>query len=117
MITNERIDAIAESMPGGMDGFLKGWGWQQFARAIEDEVRKADAALIERLHDALDDGAEHGAGCKRHYWSCACDCDKSGAIAAARARLLDSDLSKLTERGKEAWLGVDAQKLREGGGL
>jgi hypothetical protein len=30
------IDRIAEQMPGGLDGFLKGWGWRQFARAIED---------------------------------------------------------------------------------
>lgn len=40
-----------------------------------------------------------------------------GAITAARARLLDSDLSKLTERGAKAWAGVDPQKLREGGAL
>jgi hypothetical protein len=32
------IDTIAESMPGGMDGFLKGWGWRNFARAVEAEV-------------------------------------------------------------------------------
>ncbi len=32
------IDAIAESMPGGLDSFLKQWGWRQFARAVEDEV-------------------------------------------------------------------------------
>ena len=37
------------------------------------------------------------------------------AITAARARLLDSDLSNLTERGAAAWAGVDAQKLREDG--
>lgn len=36
-IPDERIKAIAESMPGGLDGFLKGWGWLQFARAIEQE--------------------------------------------------------------------------------
>lgn len=35
-LTNEEIDAIADSMPGGLDGFLKGWGWQQFARAVLD---------------------------------------------------------------------------------
>ncbi|MBY4831739.1 DUF550 domain-containing protein [Burkholderia dolosa] len=32
------IDTIAESMPGGLDSFIKQWGWRQFARAIEDEV-------------------------------------------------------------------------------
>ena len=34
-LTNEEIDVIAKTMPGGLDGFLKGWGWRQFARAIE----------------------------------------------------------------------------------
>lgn len=33
-ITNEQINEIAESMPGGLEGFLKGWGWQQFARKL-----------------------------------------------------------------------------------
>jgi hypothetical protein len=35
----ERL-TIVESMPGGLDGFLKGWGWQQFAQAIEDKCRE-----------------------------------------------------------------------------
>ena len=34
-LTDGEINEIANSMPGGLDGFLKGWGWQQFARAIE----------------------------------------------------------------------------------
>lgn len=33
-ITDAQIDAIANGMPGGLDGFLKGWGWRHFARAI-----------------------------------------------------------------------------------
>ena len=33
-LTDEKIDAIAESMPGGLEGFLKGWGWRRFARAV-----------------------------------------------------------------------------------
>ena len=33
-LADQQIDAIAESMPGGLDGFLKGWGWRQFARAV-----------------------------------------------------------------------------------
>ena len=33
-LTNEQIDAIADAMPGGLEGFLKGWGWRQFARAV-----------------------------------------------------------------------------------
>lgn len=34
LLTDDEIDAIAESMPGGLDGFLKQWGWRQFARAL-----------------------------------------------------------------------------------
>ena len=34
-MTEGEIDAIAESMPGGLKGFCVGWGWQQFAREIE----------------------------------------------------------------------------------
>ena len=33
-LTDERIDAIADAMPGGLEGFLRGWGWRQFARAV-----------------------------------------------------------------------------------
>lgn len=35
-LSDEHIDAIAEGMPGGLDGFLKAWGWRQFARKILD---------------------------------------------------------------------------------
>lgn len=35
-------------------------------------------------------------------------------VAAARARLLEADLAKLTERGAVAWPGIDAQDLRDG---
>lgn len=35
-LTDAQIDEIARNMPGGMDGFLKGWGWMQFAKAIEE---------------------------------------------------------------------------------
>lgn len=34
-LTDELIDKIANGMPGGLDGFMKGWGWRQFARAVE----------------------------------------------------------------------------------
>jgi hypothetical protein len=31
------INTLVDSMPGGLKGFLKGWGWLNFARAVEDE--------------------------------------------------------------------------------
>ncbi|MFM0432300.1 hypothetical protein PQQ75_25040 [Paraburkholderia aspalathi] len=38
-LTRERISEIWEGMPGGFAGFCKQWGYQQFAQAVEDEVR------------------------------------------------------------------------------
>lgn len=35
-VTAAQIDSIVNGMPGGIDGFLKEWGWQQFAQAIEE---------------------------------------------------------------------------------
>jgi hypothetical protein len=33
-LSDEQIDAIADGMPGGLGGFMKTWGWRQFARKI-----------------------------------------------------------------------------------
>ena len=33
-ITDAEIDDVAENMPDGLAGFLKNWGYRQFARAI-----------------------------------------------------------------------------------
>lgn len=38
-ITDEWIDQVIASMPGGMNGFLKTWGLQQFARAVVEAHR------------------------------------------------------------------------------
>ncbi|MDN7671297.1 hypothetical protein QZM22_01870 [Burkholderia oklahomensis] len=48
------IDTIAESMPGGLDSFMKQWGWRQFARAVEDEV----ILNVARVSSAHETGAE-----------------------------------------------------------
>lgn len=39
-LTDEDREAVIASLPGAIDGFLKGWGWQQFAQAIEDKCRE-----------------------------------------------------------------------------
>lgn len=85
------------------------------ARAIEAEVRKDYDALIRQMLEALEtcgDGDGYN-GPYQYYETVPVE----EAVAAARARQLDSDLSKLTERGAKAWAGVDPQKLREGGAL
>ncbi|RYF50424.1 MAG: hypothetical protein EOO27_31795 [Comamonadaceae bacterium] len=33
-LTDEQIDRVAEAMPEGLSGFLKSWGYRQFAREI-----------------------------------------------------------------------------------
>lgn len=42
-LTDAQIDQIAHEMPGGLDGFLKGWGWRQYARAVEAMCEPFDA--------------------------------------------------------------------------
>lgn len=93
----------------------------EVVRTVMAEVRKDDEALIRQMLEALEksnfewkylaDSGDAGfwkAEDEKHYQQ------SEAAIAAARARLIDSDLSKLTERGAKAWAGVDPQKLREG---
>ena len=68
-----------------------------------------DTALIRQLVEALE-------GHQGNYKLTAREAESvNDAITAGHARLLDADLSKLTDRGANAWAGVDAQKLREGG--
>lgn len=81
-------------------------------RAVEALVRKDYDALIRQMLEALE--SSHAT-----LWEEDDDPSRPAhaAIAAARAHLIDSDLSKLTERGAKAWAGVDPQKLREGKAL
>ena len=109
MLTNERIRELM--LANGFtikDGLhdLKPYVYEA-SRAIEAEVRKDDGALIRQMLEALTAPVDGDALHALHM----------SAIAAARAHLIDSDLSKLTERGAKAWAGVDPQKLREGGVL
>lgn len=39
-LTDQDRKAVVESLPGAIDGFLKGWGWEQFAMAIEARCRE-----------------------------------------------------------------------------
>lgn len=105
-LTSERIRELWEN-------YSPIQGIEAFARSVEAEVRKDDEALIRQLESALSWSSPHADaahGWKSEDWVR----KRSEAITAARARLLESDLSKLTERGAKAWAGVDAQALREG---
>lgn len=82
--------------------------------AVDDKT--TEHAMLEALTSALQEVIATGQSEGVHFGN---DPNVDGkletAITAARARLLDSDLSNLTERGAAAWAGVDAQKLREDG--
>lgn len=58
-LTDEQIDAIADAMPGGLEGFMKGWGWRQFARAVLEAApqppttEQSSAVVEECLTDEL----------------------------------------------------------------
>ena len=104
MLTDEQIESI----------FLdNGWSFGERAdmyipagRAIEAEARAQYTALIRQLVEAIK--------MDRIDWEDWPD-DSRTAFEKIRARLLDSDLAKLTERGAKAWTGIDAQDLRDGG--
>ena len=74
---------------------------EAFARSVEAEVRKDYDALIRQMLEALescytdDNGEEIEDGFDKKK--------VEAAKYAARARLLDSDLSNLTERGARRW--------------
>lgn len=39
-MSDPEIDQVAESLPGGLDGFMKGWGWRHFAKAILNHLEQ-----------------------------------------------------------------------------
>ena len=88
-ITDAEIDRIAESMPGGLDGFLKAWGWRQFARAILQAAPPAPAAVA-----VPDEGAMFEAWVRTHEdahgafddWSARAGWEARAALAAAPAQ-------------------------------
>ena len=84
------------------------------ARCVEKDQADSvqDEALIRQMLEALEtcnDGDGYN-GPYQYYETVPVE----EAVAAARARLLEADLAKLTERGAVAWPGIDAQDLRDG---
>ena len=39
-LTSPEIEATINGMPGGVGGYLAGWGWLTFAKAIEERSRR-----------------------------------------------------------------------------
>lgn len=39
-LTDAEREALIAGLPGGLDGFLKGWGWKHFAEAIDEKLRE-----------------------------------------------------------------------------
>jgi hypothetical protein len=60
-LTPEQIDKVWNSMPGGAEGFLKGWGYQQFAVALQQSLgeERAKIAYLEIPRELVKKAALH----------------------------------------------------------
>lgn len=61
LLSDCEIDAVFEKMPNGPTGFLKDWGYRQFARAIQErlaQVAQASADAAQQRDDAYREGAQ-----------------------------------------------------------
>lgn len=47
-LTDEDRQAVFESLPNALDGFLKLWGWLHFAKAVEAKLREKNAGAQAR---------------------------------------------------------------------
>lgn len=126
MLTTDHYDSLAVQSGGRLESWMSQpprpamWHFtpdqrDAFARAIEAEVRKEDESIIRLMTEAAQLGKN--LALTGGAFSAAELQLLDEAIKTGRARLLDSDLFHLNERGKEAWAGVDPQKLRERGVL
>lgn len=52
-LNESEILAVMNGMPGGSDGYLKGWGWLTFAQAIEERLRVKNAPEAQLRPDVL----------------------------------------------------------------
>lgn len=52
-LNESEILAVMNGMPGGSDGYLKGWGWLTFAQAIEERLRVKNAPEAPLRPDVL----------------------------------------------------------------
>ena len=105
MLSKAELKRVISAVPEPEDDNVGKWV-VAVALAIEAEARAQDTALIRQLAEAIK--------MDRIDWEDWPD-DSRTAFEKIRARLLDSDLSKLTARGAKAWTGIDAQDLRNGG--
>lgn len=83
-MTDQEIDAIFETMPGGVQGFCRDYGYRQFARAVLDaagieldEEREKWRAIVSR---AAADGNRYG----REGISATCMPSETGAMLSWR---------------------------------
>jgi hypothetical protein len=68
-LTDDEINATLNAMPGGLEGYLKVWGWLTFAEAVQERLRVKNApeaplrpdmrATLEHVSRNLHDHACH----------------------------------------------------------
>lgn len=52
-LTDEGVDAVIKSMPNGLGGFLKSWGFHQFANAVLEKMQPATLVAKEPAEAAV----------------------------------------------------------------
>jgi hypothetical protein len=75
-LTDDEINATLNAMPGGLEGYLKVWGWLTFAEAVQERLRVKNApeaplrpdmrATLEHVSRNLHDHACHAEQGLRH---------------------------------------------------
>lgn len=58
ILTKQEYDEIIEAMPSGMAGFLKTWGLEQFAAAVEDKL--VNKLTVQDIVNYIRRNIEHG---------------------------------------------------------
>ena len=81
-MTDEQIDAVFEAMPDGSKGWLKSWGYRQFARALLEA--SGHDKEVERLREVLDVSLRPRAPMTQGWMNLsACGCCSSGTYGGA----------------------------------
>ena len=54
-LSSEQLDKVVSGLAGGSDGYLKYWGYEQLARAIEHAVFNPPAVLIAQQDNEINE--------------------------------------------------------------
>ena len=83
-MTNQQIDAIFNAMPGGVQGFCREFGYQQFARAVLEAASLEIEEERERWRSIVSRAAADGNRYGREGITAACTSSETGQMLSWR---------------------------------